>query len=283
MEEVLGLAVIEPVDDPFRHDRVDDRIVGENLDGQLLMNDLLDSHLLAVGKRHQAVAGDAAEHDADLLPQLVDEDGDRLRAVEVGGQLAQRLAHQPGLEADVGVAHLPLDLGPGHEGGHRVDHDHVERARPDQHVGDLEALLPGVGLGDQQVVDVDADGLGVHRIHGVLGVDVGAGAAVALGLGHHVHGQGGLPRRLGPEDLHDPPPGEPADPERHVEGERPCGDHLDLHVGVLAQPHDRALAELLLDLAQCHLEGLVTLHWNPSWVVVSSPGGSRQGQRTCGV
>src|SRR5581483_794076 len=78
-----------------------------------------------------------AEHHADLLPQLVDEDGDRLRPVEVAGELAQRLAHQPGLEADVGVAHLPLDLGPGHQGGHRVDHDHVERPRPDEHVGDL--------------------------------------------------------------------------------------------------------------------------------------------------
>src|SRR5205085_3630955 len=36
---------------------------------------------------------------------------------------------------------------------------------------------------------------------------------------------------------------------------------------VLAQTHDRTLAKLLLDLAECHLEGLVTLHWNPSWVV----------------
>src|SRR5262249_48810841 len=41
----------------------------------------------------------AAEHHADLLPQLVDEDADRAGAVEVGGELAQRLAHEPGLEA----------------------------------------------------------------------------------------------------------------------------------------------------------------------------------------
>ena len=58
----------------------------------------------------------------------------------------------------MGVAHLALDLGPGHERGHRVDHEHVERARADQHVGDLERLLTGVGLGDQQLVDVHADG-----------------------------------------------------------------------------------------------------------------------------
>jgi hypothetical protein len=61
--------------------------------------------------------------------------------VEVAGELAQRLAHQPGLQADVAVAHLALDLGPGHERGHRVDDDDVERAGADQHVGDLERLL----------------------------------------------------------------------------------------------------------------------------------------------
>src|SRR4051794_40966192 len=69
-----------------------------------------------------------AEHDADLLPQLVDEDHGRAGVVEGTGHLAQRLAHQPGLEADVAVAHLALDLGARHQGGHRVDHDQVERA-----------------------------------------------------------------------------------------------------------------------------------------------------------
>ena len=96
----------------------------------------------------------------------------------------------------MGVAHLAFDLGPGRQRGHRVDDEDVERAGADQHVGDLERLLPGVGLGDEQVVDVDPDGPGVDRVHGVLGVDVGADAAVALRLGHHVHGQGGLPRGL---------------------------------------------------------------------------------------
>ena len=42
---------------------------------------------------------------------------------ERAGQLAHRLRHQAGLQADVRVAHLALDLGAGHERGHRVDHD----------------------------------------------------------------------------------------------------------------------------------------------------------------
>ena len=198
-----------------------------------------------------------AEHHADLLPQLVDEDRDRARLVEVAGELAQRLAHQPGLQAHVAVAHLALDLGPGHERGHGVDDEHVERTRPDQHVGDLETLLTRVGLADQQVVDVHADRPAVDRVHGVLGVDVGARAAVALGLGDHVHRERRLARRLRAEDLDDPSPRQAADPEREVERERTRGDGFDADVAPLPQLHDRSLAELLVDLCERHVERLL--------------------------
>ena len=55
------------------------------------------------------------------------------------------------------VAHLALDLGLRRQRRDRVDRDDVERARADQQLGDLERLLAGVGLGDEQLVDVDAD------------------------------------------------------------------------------------------------------------------------------
>ncbi len=112
-----------------------------------------------------------AEHDADLLAELVDEDRRGVGVVENTGDLAERLAHQAGLEADVAVAHLALDLGAGHQGRHGVDDDDVERAGPDQHVDDLERLLTGVGLRDQERVGVDAERLRVFRVERVLGVD----------------------------------------------------------------------------------------------------------------
>ena len=158
------------------------------------------------------------------------------------------------------VAHLPLYLGPRRKRGHGVDDEHVEGAGADEHVGDLQRLLPRVGLGDEQLVDVDPYGPGVHRVHGVLGVDVGADASVALGLRHHVHGQRRLSRGLGAEDLHDAAPRQSADSQGQVERHGPRGDGLHLHVRAVAHPHDRALAELLLDLAQSHVEGLVSFH-----------------------
>ena len=55
-----------------------------------------------------------------------------------------------------------------------------------EQLGDLERLLAGVGLRDEEVVDVDADLARVLRVHRVLGVDEGADAAAALRLGDHV-------------------------------------------------------------------------------------------------
>ena len=98
-----------------------------------------------------------AEHDADLHADLVDEDDGRLGLADGAGELPERLAHEPRLEAHVGVAHLALDLGPGRERGHGVHDDHVDGAAPDQRLGDLQRLLAGVGLGDEQVVDVHAE------------------------------------------------------------------------------------------------------------------------------
>ncbi len=160
----------------------------------------------------------------------------------------------------MGVAHLALDLGTGRECSHGVDHHHIECTGAHEHVGDLERLLAGVGLRDQQLVDVDTDGLGVDRIHRVLCIDVGADAAVALRLGHDVHGECGLPGRLRAIDLDDPAPGQAAHPQCEVECERAGGDRLDVHLALVAHLHDRALAVLLLDLTQSHLEGLVSLH-----------------------
>src|SRR5439155_26057469 len=55
-----------------------------------------------------------AVHHADLHPHLVDEDHHAARAADRPGELAQRLTHQPRLQADMAVAHFTLDLRPRH-------------------------------------------------------------------------------------------------------------------------------------------------------------------------
>ena len=71
--------------------------------------------------------------------------------------------------------------------------------------------------------------------------------------------EGGLAARLRSVDLDDPAPGQAPDAEGDVEPERPGGDGVDTDGGIVAQPHDRSLAEVLLDLGEGHLEGLLPL------------------------
>ena len=157
------------------------------------------------------------------------------------------------------VAHLALDLGAGHQRGDGVDDDQVERAGADQHVGDLERLLAGVGLGDQQRVGVDAEVLGVVGVERVLGVDERHDAAGALGVGHRVQGDRRLAGGLRAVDLHHAAARQATEAERHVERDRAGRDDLERCPGLVAQSHDRALAELPLDVGERGVQRLLAV------------------------
>ena len=200
-----------------------------------------------------------AEEDADLLAELVDEDRGGLGLAQPAGDLTQRLAHQSGLQADVAVAHLAFDFGAGHQRGHGVDDDDVQRAGADQHVHDFERLLAGVRLGDEERVGVDAELGGVFRVERVLGVDEGGDAALALGVGHGVQRDGGLTGGFRAVDLDDAAAGQAANSEGHVQRDGAGGDDLDGRTDFVAQAHDRAFAELLVNLGKRCVERLLAI------------------------
>jgi len=181
--------------------------------------------------------------------------------LEMVPELAERLAHQPGLDAHVRIAHLALELCLGDQGRHRIDDQDVDGPGAHQHLGDLQPLLAGVRLGQEQVVGADPQLAGVAHVHGVLRVDVAADAALLLGLGHHVEAEGGLAGGLRAVDLHDAAPGDAAHPEGDVQRDGAGGDDLDVADErlVLAEPHDGALAELALHRAHRQLDRLFLL------------------------
>ncbi len=88
-----------------------------------------------------------------------------------GGELAHRGAHEPGLRADGGIADLAFELGLGDQRGHGIEHDDVERVRADKRLADAQRFLAGAGLGDEQLVHVDAELAGIERVERVLDVD----------------------------------------------------------------------------------------------------------------
>ena len=148
----------------------------------------------------------------------------------------------------MGVADLAVDLGTRNERGDGVDDDDVERVAANECLGHVERLLARVGLRDEQRIDVDAEVPRIERIERVLGVDEGRGAAGLLRVGHHVIAEGRLARRLGPVDLADAPARDAADAKRDIERDRARADAGHVGPRVVAEPHDGALPELLLDL-----------------------------------
>src|SRR5450631_2970959 len=198
-----------------------------------------------------------AEHDPDLHADLVDEDDERVGAPDVGGELPQRLAHEARLQSHLRLAHLALDLRFRRERRDRIDHDAIDGSRAHQHVDDLERLLAVVGLREEELRRIDAQALRILGVERVLGVDEGGGAAELLDVGDDLQRERGLAGRFRPVDLDHAPARQPAHAERHVEAERAGGDDLDALFDIgIAQLHDRALAELLLDLGKRGRQGL---------------------------
>ena len=197
----------------------------------------------------------AAEHDPDLHSDLVDEDDQGVGPLDVAGELAQRLRHEPRVEPDVGVAHLALDLGLGGERGHRVDDHHVDGPGAHQGVGDLEGLLAGIRLRDEKVVDVEPDLLPRRPGRGRAPHRRTRPSRPGAGLRDHFERQGRLAGRLRPVDLDHPPAREPADSERRIETERPGRNGLDVagHRRV-AEAHDGSASKLPVELTERGIE-----------------------------
>ncbi len=75
--------------------------------------------------------------DTDLEAQLVQEDHGATGLADVAGDLAHRLAHQPGLNAHSQIAHLPFDLRPRRQGGDGIDDDDIDGGGADELIDDL--------------------------------------------------------------------------------------------------------------------------------------------------
>src|SRR5205823_7465957 len=143
----------------------------------------------------------------------------------------------------------------------RVDDDDVDGPGADQHLADLERLLPGIGLRDEQILGADPELARVADVEGVLRVDEGGDAARLLRLGDDVEGERRLARRFRPVDFDDAAARDAADAKREIERDAPGGDGGDVLEGgfACAEPHHRSLAELLLDGRDGQLDRLLLL------------------------
>src|SRR3984957_16042644 len=130
-----------------------------------------------------------AVHDPDLHANLIDEDHHGVGAGDRGGQLTQRLAHQPRLQSWLRIAHFAFDLGPWRQRRDRVDDQYVDRTRTHEGVSDFERLLACIRLGNQEVVEIDAKLARIDGIKRMFSVDKGANAAFLLRFRDHMQSQ----------------------------------------------------------------------------------------------
>ena len=72
------------------------------------------------------------------------------------------------------------------DSGHRVDHQNIDGPTAHQRLGNLEGLLSGIRLGNQQLIDVHAQVGGITGIESMFGIDKGAVTAPFLSLGNNV-------------------------------------------------------------------------------------------------
>ena len=93
----------------------------------------------------------------------------------------------------------------------------------------------------------------------MLGINERSVAAGLLGARDRVQGNRRLTGGFGSVDLDDAAARKATDSEGDVEGEGAGRDHLDGGTVVVTQSHDRALAELFIDLRERHFERLVAI------------------------
>src|SRR5215831_823510 len=159
------------------------------------------------------------------------------------------------------VAHFAFEFGARYEGGDRIDDQHVDGARTDQRIRYLQSLLAGVGLGNQQIVHVDAELAGVSRIERVLGVDKSASPAAALRFGNDMQGKCRLAGTLRPVNLDNTSARQTTNAQRDIETQRSRRNYLRIGGGLArSELHDRTLAERAFDLPERCVQSPLLVH-----------------------
>src|SRR5579863_10224097 len=143
----------------------------------------------------------AAEHHADLLADLVDEDHAGVGPRHHAGKFSQRLRHQPRMQADVVIAHIAVEFRLRYQRGDRVDDRDIDRSALDERGGDFERLFARVRLRYEQVVDVHAEFAGIGGIERMFGIDERRHTAEFLRLGDYLQRQRRFARRFRSVDL----------------------------------------------------------------------------------
>ena len=169
----------------------------------------------------------AAEPDPAAPPELEAEAG---RFGDGGGQRRRQPGRLEGDEerlrpaGEAGQAAEPLGdlrLGRARDRARRkIEDEDVDRAAGEEHAGDRQALVEGLGSQDHEPVQTDAAGGGLDRIEGPGKIQPGDDRAIGLGLGDEPEGERRGAGGRGTTEGNAGGTREPARPDDRVEGRK---------------------------------------------------------------
>ena len=87
-----------------------------------------------------------AEHHANLLAQLIDEDHDHFAFGNSTRQLSHRLTHQSSLQSNVTIAHFSFDFRTWNQRSNRINDDHINGIGSHKKFADFQSLFASIGL-----------------------------------------------------------------------------------------------------------------------------------------
>ena len=100
----------------------------------------------------------------------------------------------------------------------KVEDEDVDRAPGEEHAGDRQAFVEGLGSQHDEPVQADAAGGGLDRVERPGKIEPGDDRAVGLGLGDEAEGEGGGAGAGGASQRHAGAPRQPARSDDRVEG-----------------------------------------------------------------
>ena len=124
------------------------------------------------------------EHDAYLLPQLVDKDHNTVRLTYDRRQFTERLRHQPCLH--MAVSHISFYLLLRHQSRDRVHYNDIHRSGSYHSLRNLKGLISAVRLRDIQFINIHTDILCIDRIQRMLRVYKSGNPASLLHFRDHM-------------------------------------------------------------------------------------------------
>ncbi len=198
-----------------------------------------------------------AEHDADLFTQLINEDRSRIGMVHGTGQFAHGFGHQSGLQAYGRISHFTIQFCLRHQSSNGVNDDQVNGTALNEHFADIQGLFTGIRLGQNEFININAQGFGILGIDGIFSIDEGTSASLLLTLGNGMQGKGCFTGRFRTINLDDSSLWIAANAKGSIQSDGTGRNCINRYIGTIAKPHDTAFAIFLFNCFESIVQQLI--------------------------